>query len=112
MLQRIVEAMRDNAIDDRWEISGEILEFFDQNRLLIRTARASQFRLTGLLNRRRVSPPDSLGSPPGTGGRHTSAAELRLYAWERRADGSEADEFTAVTSPIGTLKTASGEATR
>lgn len=37
MLQRIVEAMRDDAINDHWEISGEILEFFDQNRLLIRT---------------------------------------------------------------------------
>lgn len=37
MLQRIVEATRADANDDRWEISGEILEFFDQNRLLIRT---------------------------------------------------------------------------
>lgn len=37
MLQRIVEATRADASDDRWEISGEMLEFFDQNRLLIRT---------------------------------------------------------------------------
>ncbi len=37
MLQRIVEATRADANDDRWEVSGEILEFFEQNRLLIRT---------------------------------------------------------------------------
>ena len=37
-LQRIVEAARANPNDDRWELSGEIFEFFDQNRLLIRTA--------------------------------------------------------------------------
>jgi hypothetical protein len=37
MLQRIVEATRAEATDDCWEISGEILEFFDENRLLIRT---------------------------------------------------------------------------
>lgn len=37
-LQRIVEAARANPNDDTWELSGEILEFFDQNRLLIRTA--------------------------------------------------------------------------
>ncbi|MCG8649302.1 MAG: hypothetical protein MI861_05690 [Pirellulales bacterium] len=38
MLQRIVEAIRLDASDDRWLISGEIAEFFDENRLLIRTA--------------------------------------------------------------------------
>lgn len=38
MLQRIVEAMRGNQVDDRWEVSGEVLEFFERNRLLIRTA--------------------------------------------------------------------------
>ena len=43
MLQRIVEAVRENASDDRWEISGEILEFFDQNRLLIRTVQRANF---------------------------------------------------------------------
>lgn len=37
MLQRIVESIRADANDDRWEISGEILEFFEDNRLLIRT---------------------------------------------------------------------------
>lgn len=38
MLQRIVEAIRIDAADDRWTISGEVTEFFDQNRLIIRTA--------------------------------------------------------------------------
>ncbi len=37
MLQRIVETMKADTTDDRWELSGEILEFFDENRLLIRT---------------------------------------------------------------------------
>jgi hypothetical protein len=38
MLQRVVEAVRLDASDDRWTVSGEITEFFDENRLLIRTA--------------------------------------------------------------------------
>jgi hypothetical protein len=38
MLQRIVEAIREDAADDRWTVSGEVSEFFDQNRLIIRTA--------------------------------------------------------------------------
>ena len=38
MLQRIVEAIRLDASDDRWTVSGEVTEFFDQNRLIIRTA--------------------------------------------------------------------------
>ncbi|MFK8114223.1 MAG: hypothetical protein AB8B91_18630 [Rubripirellula sp.] len=43
MLQRIVEAIRIDASDDRWSISGEVTEFFGENRFLIRTAqRASQ----------------------------------------------------------------------
>lgn len=38
MLQRVVEAIRVDASDDRWTISGEVTEFFGQNRLVIRTA--------------------------------------------------------------------------
>lgn len=38
MLQRLVEAIRDDTSDDHWTISGEVTEFFDQNRLTIRTA--------------------------------------------------------------------------
>jgi hypothetical protein len=38
MLERIVEAIRADASDDRWLLSGEVTEFFTENRLLIRTA--------------------------------------------------------------------------
>lgn len=38
MLQRIVEAVVANPADDCWTISGEIMEFRNQNRLLINTA--------------------------------------------------------------------------
>lgn len=38
MLQRIAAAIRANPSDNRWEVSGEITEFFDENRLIIRTA--------------------------------------------------------------------------
>lgn len=38
MLQRIVEAVVADAADDCWTISGEIMEFRNQNRLLIDTA--------------------------------------------------------------------------
>ncbi len=41
MLQRIVEAIRLDPSDDKWTISGEVTEFFDQNRLIIRTAQRS-----------------------------------------------------------------------
>ena len=41
VLQRMVEAIRADPGDDRWTITGEITEFFDQNRLIIRTARRS-----------------------------------------------------------------------
>ncbi len=40
-LQRIVEAMRADPADDRWILTGEISEFFDENRLTIRTAQRS-----------------------------------------------------------------------
>lgn len=38
MLQRIVEAIRADGSDDRWMISGQVTEFFNENRLTIRTA--------------------------------------------------------------------------
>ncbi len=38
MLQRIVEAVRIDPSDDRWTVSGEVTEFFDENQLIIRTA--------------------------------------------------------------------------
>lgn len=38
MLQRIAEAIRADASDDRWTVSGEVTEFFNENRMLIRTA--------------------------------------------------------------------------
>ena len=38
MLQRIVKAIRSDATDDHWVISGEITEFFNENRLAIRLA--------------------------------------------------------------------------
>ena len=41
MLQRLVEAIRVDPSDDGWTISGEVIEFFDQNRLIIRTAQRS-----------------------------------------------------------------------
>jgi hypothetical protein len=41
MLQRVAEAIRANPSDDQWVVSGEITEFFDENRLIIRTAQRS-----------------------------------------------------------------------
>jgi hypothetical protein len=38
MLQRIVEAIRADSRDNSWLLSGEVTEFFQENRLLIRTA--------------------------------------------------------------------------
>ena len=38
MLQRIVEAIRIDGADDRWTISGRLTEYFDENRLQLRTA--------------------------------------------------------------------------
>jgi hypothetical protein len=38
MLQRIVEAIRADSSDDRWTVSGQVTEFFKENRLLIHTA--------------------------------------------------------------------------
>jgi hypothetical protein len=41
LLQRVAEAIRANPSDDQWVVSGEITEFFDENRLIIRTAQRS-----------------------------------------------------------------------
>lgn len=38
MLQRIAEAIRADGSDDRWTVSGEVTEYFNENQLLIRTA--------------------------------------------------------------------------
>ena len=38
MLQRIVEAIRADGADNLWNVTGEVTEFFNENRLLIRTA--------------------------------------------------------------------------
>lgn len=40
-LQRVVEALRADSSDDRWIISGEITEYFNENRMTIRTAQRS-----------------------------------------------------------------------
>ncbi len=38
MLQRIAEAIRADGSDDRWAVSGEVTEYYNENQLLIRTA--------------------------------------------------------------------------
>ena len=38
MLQRVVEAIRESGMEDRWVIRGEISEFFGENRLTLLTA--------------------------------------------------------------------------
>ncbi len=44
MLQRIVEAVRADASDDHWMVSGEVTEYFKENRLIIRTAQRANSR--------------------------------------------------------------------
>lgn len=44
MLQRIAEAIRADGSDDRWTVSGEVTEFFNENQLLIRTAQRAASR--------------------------------------------------------------------
>ncbi|MEM6688395.1 MAG: hypothetical protein AAF664_03145 [Planctomycetota bacterium] len=39
MLQQIVQAIRADAADRRWRVSGVYLEFFDENRLMILSAK-------------------------------------------------------------------------
>ncbi len=41
MLQRVVEAIRDDPSDDKWTVSGVVTEFFDQNLFVIKTAQRS-----------------------------------------------------------------------
>ncbi len=43
-LQRIIEALREDATDDCWTLSGEMSEFFGENHLRIRTAQRSNGR--------------------------------------------------------------------
>ncbi|WP_145173457.1 hypothetical protein [Rubripirellula lacrimiformis] len=43
-LQRIVEAIRDDAADEKWVLTGEISEYFGENRLTIRTAQRSNHK--------------------------------------------------------------------
>lgn len=44
MLERIVQAIRADAADDRWSVSGEVTEFFGENRFIIRTAQRASSR--------------------------------------------------------------------
>jgi hypothetical protein len=41
MLQRIVNAIRTDSVDDAWIVTGRITEFFDENYLIIESARRS-----------------------------------------------------------------------
>ena len=41
MLQRVVEAIRADNNDDRWTLSGKVIEFFGENRMVIQTAQRS-----------------------------------------------------------------------
>ena len=44
MLQRIVEAIRVDASDNVWSVTGEMTEFFRDNRLLLRTAQRAELK--------------------------------------------------------------------
>jgi hypothetical protein len=44
MLQRIVEAIQADPTDDHWVVSGEVTEFFDENRLSIHLAQRANRR--------------------------------------------------------------------
>jgi len=39
MLQRIVESIREDSADDHWHITGKVTEYFDENRLIILSAK-------------------------------------------------------------------------
>ena len=43
-LQRIVEAIRDDAADEKWVLTGEVSEYFGESRLTIRTAQRSNHK--------------------------------------------------------------------
>ena len=42
MLQRIVEAIREDELDTSWEVTGKVTEYFDENRLTIITAQRAE----------------------------------------------------------------------
>ena len=44
MLQRIVEAIRADGSDNVWSVTGEVTEFFNENRLIIHTAQRAGSR--------------------------------------------------------------------
>ena len=44
LLQRVVEAVRDDTIADRWSVTGRLTEFFGENRLILQTARRADGR--------------------------------------------------------------------
>ena len=44
MLQRIVEAIRADGSDNVWSVTGEVTEFFNENRLIIHTAKRAGSR--------------------------------------------------------------------
>ena len=44
LLQRVVEAIRDDTIADRWSVTGRVTEFFGENRLILQTARRADGR--------------------------------------------------------------------
>jgi len=44
MLQRIVEAIQEDPTDDHWVVSGEVTEFFNENRLSIQVAQRASRR--------------------------------------------------------------------
>lgn len=44
MLQRIVEAIRADGSDNVWSLTGEVTEFFNENRLIIHTAKRAGSR--------------------------------------------------------------------
>ena len=44
LLQRVVEAVRDDTIADRWAVTGKVTEFFGENRLILQSVRRADGR--------------------------------------------------------------------
>ena len=42
MLQRIVQAIKEDELDSSWQITGRVTEYFGENRLTILTAQRAQ----------------------------------------------------------------------
>jgi hypothetical protein len=42
MLQRIVQAIREDELDSLWQVTGRVTEYFGENRLTILTAQRGQ----------------------------------------------------------------------